>query len=260
MRILAVVQGNYGQRIVDNIRHRRPVDWTVETYEPPPVLPIIVDDPEEFLPGTLPTVDLVLALIESPAAAQLIPAIAQRSGAKAVLCPIDNSAWIPTGLKNQLQRELEQIGIESAFPKPFCTLTEETAGYRGAAQPYKSQTISEFARHFGRPALNLRVDARTGIIEKVEVVRGSPCGATHYAAQRLEGTAVEDAVPKAGLLSHHYPCLASMEREPIDDRLEDDTLMHVSGYVLNEEMEEKLRPYRKRPQHFIPDQRVETAE
>ncbi len=254
MRILAVAQGHYGQRMVDNIRRRCPRDWTVETYRPPPVLPLIVDDPDEFLPCNLPQADLLLVLIESPGAAQLIPSVSRRSGVKAVLCPIDNSSWIPTGLKNQLQRELEQMGVESVFPKPFCTLTEETAGYGRAARPYASQTVAEFARHFGRPKLDLRVDAQMGIIDKVEVARGAPCGATHYAAQRLEGTAVEDAVPKAGLVTHHYPCLASMERELIDDRLLD-TLMHVSGYVVNEEMEGKLRPYKERPQYFTPAER-----
>ncbi|MFH1560761.1 MAG: DUF166 family protein [Chloroflexota bacterium] len=260
MRILAVVQNNWGQRFVDNIRKRGPTDWTIETYQPPVALPIILDDPEEFLPETLPQVDMVLGCTASPTAAQLIPAIARLSGAKAVLCPIDDSAWMPEGLKNQIQCDLEKMGIESAFPKPFCTLTEETAGFRRSAQPYSSETISEFARHFGKPKLNLTVNDQTGIIEKIEVVRGSPCGATHHAAERLEGTAVEDAVPKAGLASHQYPCLASMEREFIDDRLPSDTLMHVSGFVMNEEMEEKLRPHKKSPQYFTPGERVGTTE
>ena len=68
---------------------------------------------------------------------------------------------------------------------------------------------------------------------------------------------MEDAIPKAGLVSHQYPCLASMDRESIDDRLVD-TLMHVSGYVINEEMEEKLKPHRKQPQYFTPDPLVDT--
>jgi hypothetical protein len=251
MRILAILQGHYGQRMVDNIRKRAPAGWGVETFEPPKLLPTIIDDPSEFLPPTLPQADLVLSLAESPRAAQLIPAIAWLSGAKAVLAPIDNSAWMPTGLKSQLRRELEEMGVESAFPKPFCTLTEETAGYRRAAEPYRSETIAEFARHFGRPKLNITVDDQQGAIQQVEVLRGSPCGATHYAAERLAGTPVEEAVPKAGLISHHYPCLASMEREQIDDRLFE-TLMHVSGYVINEEVAERLKPYRK-AHYFTPE-------
>jgi hypothetical protein len=251
MRILAIVQGNYGQRMVENIRRRGPAGWTVESFRPPPVLPMIVDDPDEFLPGSLPQADMVLALIESPKTAQLVPAIARRSGAKAVLCPIDHTAWVPPGLKNQLQRELAEMGIESAFPKPFCTLTEETAGYRRAAERYNSATISEFARHFGRPRLAPKVNVSAGTIESIDVLRGSPCGSTWYAAEKLAGASVEEAVPKAGLLSHQYPCLASMEKEQIDDRLYD-TLMHVSGYVMNEEMEERLKPYKKPTEYLNP--------
>ena len=259
MRILAVVQGNYGQRMVDNIQQRGPDHWELETFRPPPALPIIVDDPEDFLPPERRQADLALTLIENPTTAQLIPAIARLAGVKAVLCPIDNSAWVPTGLKNQLQRELADIGIESVFPKPFCTLTEKTAGYRRIAEPYTSATVSEFARYFGRPKLDVTVDGETGLIQKIEVIRGATCGSTDYAAKELEGTPVDEAVPKAGLLSHQYPCLASMEREQIDDRLVD-TLMHVSGYVVNEEMEEKLRPYLEKPQYFTPDQELRSAD
>lgn len=257
MRILALVQGRYGDRIVENVRRRGPEGWTIETFRPPRFLPPIVDDPEEFLPGTLPGADLVLALIEDSKAAQLIPAVARLASATAVIAPIDNSAWIPVGLQNQLQQELAEKGIAAVFPKTFCTLTEETAGYRRAARRYENPLISEFARHFGRPKLRFTVNRSTGIIEQVDVERGAPCGATHFAAERLVGTSVEDAVPKAGLLSHHYPCLASMEKEQIDDRLVD-TLMHVSGYLVNEEVEEQLKPYRKPPAYLTAGQRLET--
>ena len=109
---------------MDSIRGRGPKDWTVETYTPPAALPIILDEPEEFLPATMPQVDLVLGCTASPTTAQLIPTIARLAGAKAVLCPIDDSAWMPEGRKNQIQRDLAKMGIEYVFPKPFCTLTE----------------------------------------------------------------------------------------------------------------------------------------
>jgi hypothetical protein len=244
---------------VDHIRLRGPADWTVHILEPPPFLPIIVDYPDDFLPEDVPQADLVLALVESPSSAQLVPDIARRAGAGAVLCPIDNSAWVPTGLKNQLQSEMKEAGVESVFPKPFCTLTEEAAGYGRAAQPYTSRLVSEFAAHFGRPRVELQVDEGTGTITQIQVTRGSACGATEYAARKLEGTSVEKAVPKVGLVSHQYPCLASMDRETIDDRLGDDTLMHVSGYVVNEEFEKKLEPFKEPPRYFTPDGKAPTG-
>ncbi len=123
MRILAVVQGNFGTRKVENIRSHGPSDWTVEVFTPPRALPQIIDEPEEFLPEELPRADLLLYLGESPGAAQLVPEMASLSGARAVIAPIDNSAWLPPGLANQLQRELDSMGIASVFPRPFCTLT-----------------------------------------------------------------------------------------------------------------------------------------
>ncbi len=247
MRILAMSHGLWGRRIADNVKGRMPQGWALETYTPPAALPPIVDDPMEFLPPELPQAELLLAMVENPTIAQLVPGVARLSGAKAVLCPIDNSAWVPPGLKQQLQDELTGAGIPSSWPKPFCSLTEETGGYRRAAERYSSPLISEFARHFGRPKLDLTV--ADGVVQKVEVVRGAPCGSTHYMSTRLEGTPVEEAVPKGGLMSHQYPCLASMTKEQIDDRLFD-TLMHVSGFLVNEELEEKLAPYKKPTQYM----------
>jgi hypothetical protein len=72
MRIFAVIQGHYGQRIVENIRAHGPRGWTVECWRAPE-LPAMIDDPESYLPLHVPPADLILALGESPAVAQLIP-------------------------------------------------------------------------------------------------------------------------------------------------------------------------------------------
>lgn len=240
MRILAMVQGHYGKRIAENIKRRAPEGWTVDVITAPKVLPPIVDEPEEFLPAQVPQADILLALTESPGAAQLIPALIKLSGTKAVIAPVDNSAWLPAGLKNQLKEELHQVGVKSVFPKTFCTLTETHAGFGTSAEPYDDKYIALFARYFGRPKLKIKVDEPSGTICEVFVERGAPCGSTHFAAEKLVGIPVKDALPKAGLTAHHYPCLASMQQEQIDDN-PFETLMHVSGYVLNEEVERHIK-------------------
>jgi hypothetical protein len=53
MRILAAVQGNWGKRKVENIRKNGPTTWSIEVFEPPLALPLIIDDPDEFLPKSL---------------------------------------------------------------------------------------------------------------------------------------------------------------------------------------------------------------
>ncbi len=239
MRILVAVQGPYGQRIVDNISNHLPVGWELATFTLPSAIPPIVDDPAEFLPPSLDSADLLLALSESSRSAQLIPAIAQQVSAEGVIVPIDSSAWLPWGLRNQLEKELADLSIAFAFPKTFCTLTEHSYGYGAFTREYESGVISAFARHFGKPKLEIAIDRQRGTIVGVKVLSGAPCGSTFHVARLLAGIAINEAVPRAGLICHHFPCLASMQQEEID-KGKFDTLMHISGYVVNEEVERQI--------------------
>lgn len=251
MRILIVEQGPYGERIARNIKQRSPQDWEVESFRLTLALPPLIDDPDEFLPEHLPESDLIVLLSETQQAPQLIPDIVAMTSAKGVVAPIDNSQWVPMGLKNQIQRELIAKGISSVFPKTFCTLTEDSCGYRHAAESYESDVISAFAKYFGRPKFKISVNPDTKIIEAVEVERDAPCGSSHHTAEGLIGVHADDAVPKAGLICHHYPCQASMQQEQIDKTLYD-TLMHLSGYVVNEDVEEQIKLFRTPTKYMTP--------
>jgi hypothetical protein len=180
MRILVSTQGPYGERIARNLRENAPRDWSIEEIALPRALPNLIDDPDEFLPETIPQADLLVAAGESTGAAQLIIDLVERSGARSVVAPVDNSAWLPQGLANQLKRELAEKNIAIAFPKPFCSLTEASYGYRGSAQPYEDEPISSFARFFGRPKLKITVNPETRLIEQVEVERDSACGSVAH--------------------------------------------------------------------------------
>ncbi len=251
MRILIVIQGPYGERIARNVKQRSPGDWGVDSVRLTTALPPVIDDPDEFLPVGLPSSDMVIFLSESQQSPQLIPDIVNATGAGAVIAPVDNSQWMPEGLKNQIQKELADRGIASAWPKTFCTLTENSYGYRHATESYKSEVIAEFAKYFGKPKFRITVNPETKLIEAVEVVRGAPCGSSHHTAEGLVGVHADEAVPKAGLLCHHYPCQASMRQEQIDKSLYD-TLMHLSGYVVNEDVEEQVKPFKTPPRYMTP--------
>jgi hypothetical protein len=239
MRILAALQGEYGKRIAENIQAHSPGDWTVETLKLPPRLPMVIDEPEEFLPSNIPGAELLLALIESDGAAQLVPALAKACGAKAVIVPVDDSSWLPPGLQSQIESEMSRDGVTSVFPRTFCTLTENSAGFRGRAVPYDNGLIAGFGRHFGRPRLRIELDGNGEKIKSVTVERGAPCGSTFHAAEKLAGIAADEAVPRAGLTVHQFPCLASMQQEEIDAGMLE-YLMAISGYVMNEEVERAL--------------------
>jgi hypothetical protein len=187
----------------------------------------MLDDPADLLPPHLPAADIVLALGDTPAVAQLIPDVVRRSGARAVIAPIDRNESLPSGLVTQLRAWLTDLGVTAVFPKPFCSLTESAYNLPPIRVEYHDPLIAAFARHFGRPDLTLTVNDDHGI-HSVAVVRDSACGCARYVAEQLIGVPVDAAEAEAGMLHHHYPCLAGMTQ----DADYGDTLMHVSGHLM----------------------------
>jgi hypothetical protein len=204
------------------------------------MLPPVIDDPEEFVPDTLPEADLVLSCAEHAGVAQLIPEVVRRCGAGSVIACIDDEAWLPRGLARQLRGWLADMHVTCVTPKPLCSLTEEDYGTgRRKRESYRDPVIAEFARRFGRPELVLSIDESGKTVVGVEVRRDAVCGSGRFVAEGLVGVPVEEAVEKAGLLHHHYPCLAGMEV----DADYGDTLMHVSGNIIRDGVGEQVRPF-----------------
>jgi hypothetical protein len=237
LRVLLVTQGQWGERIAANISANAPSNWTVHSWAAPRVIPPVVDDPEDFLPETFPDSDLVVALGDVPGLAQLIPDVVSMAGAKAVIAPIDRNASLPKGLARQVEGWLEQQGVFAVFPKPFCSLTESRLNRTPLVQEYDHPLIAEFASVFGKPELDITVE--DGTITAVEVRRDAACGCARHVAEGLIGTTVDEAIEEAGLLHHHYPCLADMNKD--DDYL--DTLMHVSGNLLKDNVRDSLKTH-----------------
>jgi hypothetical protein len=242
MRLLAIISGEYGQRHVNNIRSHAPSDWTIEVWQAPTVFPLIIDYPEDYVPDTLPPADLILAVGEHKGIAELIPDVAKVTGARSVIAAVDNETWLPRGLARQLRGWLDDIGVVCVTPKPLCSLTEThySAGRRRQIE-YNDPLIAEFARHFGQPEFRLTIDPQTRRITAAEVVRDAVCGCARYVAERLVDVSVDDAEQEAGLLHHHYPCLASMGID-IDYG---DTLMHISGNLLKDNIGDQVKPFKK---------------
>ena len=241
MRILAIISGPYGQRHVDNIRAQGPTAWRVDTWQAPAVLPPMIDYPEDHLPEAFDPADLILSFAEHRGVAELLPDIVRMTGAQAVIAPVDNEAWLPRGLARQLRGWLDDIGVLCVTPKPLCSLNEtEYALGRRRQVVYDSPLIRAFAHYFGQPELRLTIDPQTRQITAAEVARDAVCGCARHVAQGLVGASVDEAEEKAGLLHHHYPCQASMG---IDTDYAD-TLMHVSGHLLRDNVAVQVRPFR----------------
>ena len=133
-----------------------------------------------------------------------------------------------------------------------CLSCVHRPGYVQFMREDDDSLIAEFARYFGKPELQITVDPETRQISAAQVQRDAVCGCARYVAQRLVGVAVDDAEQEAGLLHHHYPCLASMGV----DADYGDTLMHISGNVLKDNVGAQVKPF-KRIQYIAPGIRSE---
>ncbi|RLG41298.1 MAG: thymidylate synthase [Thermoproteota archaeon] len=216
----------YGRRIINHICNEGYSGWIWGMHEFEEVPANILDDSDMgFLPDP-PKCDLILSLGLPAELQMIIPEIAERAGAKAVIVAVDDPTWVPPGLRKQLEEELREKGVASVFPKPLCSLEE-----------VGNPIIDEFAEKFGRPKLEIEVSG--GRISKIDVLRGSPCGSTCYIAEKLIGVSVEprerlwEELAKA---HHSYPCLASMRVDPEIG----DAILHKSQYLIREAVEEAL--------------------
>jgi hypothetical protein len=232
-RLLVLTQGLWGERIASNVRAQAP-DWQVFDWAAPKAMPLVIDDPADFLPETLPEADLLLALGDTAGLAQLVPDAVRLSGARAVIAPIDREVSLPQGLANQLKQWLEDMDVPAVFPKPFCSLTEASYNYPPLVTPYEDPIIRHFAARFGRP--EFKIDVVGGHVSKVEAVRQAACGCSLSIAEALRGVPADEAADAAALQHHHYPCLASMTI----DKDYQDTLMHVSGNIVKRAVRDAL--------------------
>lgn len=251
MRLLVLTTGEYGRRHVENLQERAPEGWQIASWQTPAVLPPILDYPEDYLPDSLPAADLILSLAEVRGAAEMVPEIAQMTGARAAIAPIDNQAWLPFGLGRQLREWCAAIGVTCVTPMPFCSLTETHYNTARLKESYDDPLIRAFARHFGRPRFEMELAADGKTIGAVRVTRDACCGCATFAAGKLEGTPVGDSIEQIGLHHHHYPCQASMGIDP----LYNDTLMHVSGNIMKaawkEALGDRYQPPTIRPAGYV---------
>ena len=117
--------------------------------------------------------DLMLSFAEHKGAAELLPEIARKTGASAVLVAVDDESWLPRGLDRQLHGWLDAMNVACATPKPLCSLTENTMGSPAMRWlEYHSPLIAEFASYFGKPELELEIDPDSATITAADGKKG----------------------------------------------------------------------------------------
>ena len=231
MKILVLSQGRYGDRIADTLRTKGPSHWSIHAIRVPSVdYEQALDEPESVHIEGLTECDLLLSLCEEPSAMLLLPTIAERAGASSAIVAIDDPKWSPgPGMETQISEELRRAGVSCVFARPLCTL-----------DPIGDPFVDEFTKFFGRPEFEFEISNDT--IVAASVKRSAPCGSAFFIAEKLVGVKVKDVLDQAGLLLHYYPCLASMEYDP----LLNETPMHIAGFEVKKAVYRALRRARQR--------------
>ncbi len=181
-------------------------------------LPTFIEEPEKYLPKNPPECDIIIAVGLHQDILSSIPVLAERTKAKAVIVPLEDPNWCPTGLQRQVEDALNSMGVEHAFPKPFCILEE--SGH--------NTIIDKFIQRYkvGKPVVEVTV--KDDIITHTKVLRSAPCGSTWYVMKQIEKRKIESINERISEAHHAYPCTASMQ---VDKTL-GDTVLHVGGYAI----------------------------
>jgi hypothetical protein len=225
--ILIVTQGEWGERIAAHLTGTAPDCWSFSSWRGPSHLPAVLDEPELYLPEALPQVDLLLVLTESRGMTDLSPDIAALCGAQAAIVAVDRRAAAPAGLRRQVEERFEAMGVGCSLPMPFCSL---------APSARQHPLVHAFAECYGRA--EVICTTKDGCIATCQVVRETPCGNTRYIAERLAGTAVDEAAERAGLLHHYYPCWGGMGGDPVHGG---HTLLHIAARMAQQAVERSLK-------------------
>jgi hypothetical protein len=198
----------------------------------PANLPAFVDNPVEYMPKKIPKADLCIASGLHKDLLLELPNRLHSAGVKGLIVPIEDFVEVPTGLKKQVEDKCLELGLESAFPKPFCSLEPSHS------KPTISRCVTELK--IGKPLLEISTVEKDncGTIEAAVVRRSAPCGSTWYVARKLTGVKTEketlyDAVAKA---HHSYPCTATMGVDPETK----EPILHLGGFIIREAVERAL--------------------
>lgn len=186
----------------------------VQKLPEPSAIGLYVEEPEKYVQKF--SCDVLIAINVHPDILISIPKILDF---KALLVPACDQKWCSPGLRKQLKEKCEQIGVEFASSKPFCSIIPE------------SRVISKFCEKFalGRPKFDVELDLNA--IETVKVIKSDPCGSAYYVAKKMRGFVIDGRNELYKEVHQHqcaYPCMASMERD--FELIE--SPFHLAGYIM----------------------------
>ncbi len=101
----------------------------------------------------------------------------------------------------------------------------------------KHDSLGAYGELFGAPEIDLTI--KDGKVEKIDVVRGAPCGATWDAAKKIEGLDVEYAKIRYGLEVQFFCTANPAGWDPITGKSPVHIAADIHGAAFNKSMKKK---------------------
>ena len=207
-------------------------------------VPDFIEDPEDYLPKSLPQVDFIMVVGIHQDLLSGLPEYLKDKNIKAVIIPVENPKWVQPGLQVQVLEAFENHEIQAAFPKPFCALNKELDEYNkeGFNITRNRNFINEFIDHYkiGVPIISFLLSKDGKSIEDTCVLQSAPCGSSYFVLQQLKAKYLEDGEislnERISKAHHSYPCNASMDQ----DAILKDSILHVGGYLIRNAIRKEL--------------------
>lgn len=197
MKVGILTDGKYGDRAFENISKVFPCEW-IQLEEAPRTA--VLDDYDL----NIPECDMYISYLRHP---------------DQVLAAADLGKPILLGISfgEGFLRQVRKINPK-VFAFPTMCSTEPKTGV---------PEIDEFARHFGSPVFEAYLDNEK--IEKLEVLRSSPCGSSEAGSKFIKGKPISIPVLQEFALNVCYECRAPRFGKTCDKELSG--IIHLKALV-----------------------------
>ncbi|MFH2091179.1 MAG: DUF166 family (seleno)protein DfsP [Pseudomonadota bacterium] len=164
-KIIVFQQNGSGQIKIDGMNKFGENRFNIQTFDIDGPLPELIDDTSHYLPKTIEA-DLVLDYLKHR----------DLSDDLSILCEKSGIPMVASGKKITAGKAI--------CPHVCCTLG-------------KHRHLGDYGDLFGTP--QLKVFTKQDVITQIKVIKGAPCGATWYAADKIKNMPIELARTRFGL-------------------------------------------------------------
>lgn len=192
-KIIVFQEKNSGMSKIAGIKRFGEDRFLIETVDIEGQLPYIIEDSTDYFPEQF-NADLVLDYMKHP----------DLSCDLALLCQKKGIPVVATGKKKTSNH---------AFTPAICCMLKQ------------HESLGDYGEFFGTPEIDLKL--KNGYIERVDVIKGAPCGATWDAGKKIEGLLLEDAIIRFGLEVQFFCTADPASWDPITEK----SPVHMAAYI-----------------------------